>query len=102
MQDWSAILKRISASVSQAAVLVEDLTEEVAAAVVEGASRVSRGRGGGDVEPQVAVELLWRLNHLGLSQQADGVMVKFFSVHLCIMWHDSSHTLIVRVSVTQS
>lgn len=69
------MLKRVSESVSQAAVLIEDLTEDVAAAAVEGASMVSRGRQGGDVGPQVAIELLWRLHHMGLSDKAEGAQV---------------------------
>ena len=69
------MLKRVSTSVSQAAVLVEDLTEDVAAAATEGASMVSRGRQGGDVQPQVAIELLWRLRHMGLSDKAEGAQV---------------------------
>ena len=72
---WSTILKRLSASVSQAAVLLEDLTEAVAAAAVKGASAVSRGRQGVDVGPQVAVELLWRLQYLGLSESNPAVQV---------------------------
>ena len=75
LQDWSAILKRVSTSVSQAAVLVEDLTEDVAAAATEGASLVSRGRQGVDVSPQVAIELLWRLRHMGLSDKTEGAQV---------------------------
>ena len=69
------MLKRVSTSVSQAAVLIEDLTEDVAAAATEGASMVSRGRQGGDVQPQVAIELLWRLHHMGLSDKAEGAQV---------------------------
>lgn len=69
------MLKRVSTSASQAAVLIEDLTEDVAAAATEGASTVSRGRQGGDVQPQVAIELLWRLHHMGLSHKAEGVQV---------------------------
>lgn len=76
LQDWSAIFKRISASVSQAAVLIEDLTEDVAAAATEGASLVSRGRQGVDVTPQVAIELLWRLHHMGLSEKTQGAQVQ--------------------------
>lgn len=75
MQDWSAMLKRVGSSVSQATVLLDELTEGIAAAAVEGASVVSRGRQGGDVGPQVAVELLWRLRHLGLSDKAEGTKV---------------------------
>ena len=75
LQDWSAMLKRVSASVSQATVLLEELAEGMAAAAVEGASVVSRGRQGGDVGPQVAVELLWRMRHLGLSDAAEGIKV---------------------------
>ncbi len=75
MQDWSAMLKRVGSSVSQATVLLEELTEGIAAAAVEGASVVSRGRQGGDVGPSVAVELLWRLRHLGLSNTAEGTKV---------------------------
>lgn len=70
---WSDILKRLGTSVSQAAVLMEDLTEGVAAAAVGGASKVSRSRQGGDVGPQVAVELLWRLQHLGLADNNQAV-----------------------------
>ncbi|KAL3158795.1 hypothetical protein ABBQ32_011522 [Trebouxia sp. C0010 RCD-2024] len=72
VHDWSAILKRVSTSVSQAAVLVEDLTEDVAAVATQGASLVSRGRQGVDVTPQVAIELLWRLRHMGLSDRTEG------------------------------
>ncbi len=75
MQDWSAMLKPVGSSVSQATVLLDELTEGIAAAAVEGASVVSRGRQGGDVGPQVAVELLWRLRHLGLSDKAEGTKV---------------------------
>lgn len=80
MQDWSAMLKRTGSSVSQATVLLEELTEGIAAAAVEGASVVSRGRQGGDVGPSVAVELLWRLRHLGLPNKAEGIKVLCFSV----------------------
>lgn len=69
------MLKRVGSSVSQAAVLLEELTEGIAAAAVEGASMVSKGRQGADVGPQVAVELLWRLRHLGLSDAAEGTEV---------------------------
>ena len=69
------MLKRVGLSVSQATVLLEELTEGIAAAAVEGASVVSRGRQGGDVGPSVAVELLWRLRHLGLSDKAEGTKV---------------------------
>ncbi len=75
IQDWSAMLKRVGSSVSQATVLLDELTEGIAAAAVEGASVVSRGRQGGDVGPSVAVELLWRLRHLGLSDKAEGTKV---------------------------
>lgn len=75
MQDWSAMLKRVCSSVSQATVLLDELTEGIAGAAVEGASLVSRGRQGGDVGPSVAVELLWRLRHLGLSDKAEGTKV---------------------------
>lgn len=70
------MLKRVSTSVSQAAVLIEDLTEDVATAATEGASMVSRGRQGDDVQPQVAIELLWRLRHMGLSEKAEGAQVR--------------------------
>ncbi len=60
---------------SQATVLLEELTEGIAAAAVEGASVVSRGRQGGGVGPQVAIELLWRLRHMGLSGAAEGTKV---------------------------
>ena len=75
------MLKRVSTSVSQAAVLIEDLTEDVAAAATEGASMVSRGRQGGDVQPQVAIELLWRLRHMGLSHKAEGAQVSLRKGH---------------------
>ena len=70
------MLKRVSTSASQAAILIEDLTEDVAAAAAEGASMVSRGRQGGDVQPQVAIELLWRLHYMGLSHKAEGAQVR--------------------------
>ncbi|DBB01874.1 TPA: hypothetical protein ACH3X1_000476 [Trebouxia sp. C0004] len=73
--DWAAMLKHVGSSVSQATVLLEELTEGMAAAAVEGASVVSRGRQGGDVGPSVAVELLWRLRHMGLSDKAEGTKV---------------------------
>lgn len=69
------MLKRVSTAVSQAAVLVEDLTEDVAAAATEGASLVTRGRQAGDVRPDMAIEFLWRLQHMGLSAKAEGVQV---------------------------
>ena len=85
LQDWSAILKRVSTSVSRAAVLVEDLTEIVAAAATEGASLVSRGRQGVDVSPQVAIELLWRLRHMGLSDKTEGAQV--LHTHILTLSH---------------
>ena len=61
--------------------LLEDLTEGVAAAAVGGASKVSRSRQGGDVGPQVAVELLWRLQHLGLADSNEAVKVSSKHIH---------------------
>lgn len=93
LQDWTAILKRLSSSVSQAAVLLEDLTESVAAAAVEGASKVSKGRQGGDVGPQVAVELVWRLQHLGLSDDSQAVKVSAQRAARLGAWNEHAPSL---------
>ena len=84
MQDWSAMLKRVCSSVSQATVLLDELTEGIAGAAVEGASLVSRGRQGGDVGPSVAVELLWRLRHLGLSEGTKVLCLNLAVSQVCV------------------
>ena len=95
VQEWSAIVKRVGGAVGGATVLLEDLAEGVAAAAVEGASIVSRGRQGGDVGPQVAVELLWRLRHMGLSDAAEGpkVTASLFPHHPSAVLHSFRHLL---------
>ncbi|KAK9814167.1 hypothetical protein WJX72_001547 [[Myrmecia] bisecta] len=67
-QDWGAVLALLQAGVTAAALILEQRAEAVVGAVVAAAARLSTAA---PPLPDVALQLLQRLNRLGLTQGSD-------------------------------